>query len=270
LGETETVLRTLPALFAAATVPVAYLLGSRLLGTAQGLVAAALLATNAFFISHAQEVRSYSLSALLATVSTLFFVQVVDGRSRAGWGGYVAATALGMYAHFFTALVVVAHVVSLVFLPCRDIPFRALATAYSAVGVLVAPLAYFAAFNDVGQVDWIPKPDVNRLAQGVRDLTGGGDALTYVYEVLFVLALGLLARHLRLRGRSQEAWSVALVLLWVVLPVGIAFGASYVKPLFVSRYLLVRSQHSASWRPVHYLCQLPTGSWPSGTPRLSL
>jgi mannosyltransferase len=239
VGEAEAVLRSLPAAFGAATVPVLYVLVARLFGRLQGIVAATLLTVNAFYIAHAQELRGYSMSAFLVTTSTLFFVQFVRTRTRASWIGYVAVSALGMYAHFFVALVLVAHVLSLAFSPRRDVPAGGLAAAYALVAALIAPLGYFVLFNDVGQVDWIPPPNLAVLRSALVGLTGGGDVLLYLYGVFLLLALVFLVRHLVGGGRSHLTWATALVVLWAGLPVGIAFGISYVKPLFIARYLLV-------------------------------
>src|SRR2546425_3307417 len=60
-GESESAVRGLSVLFGVLAVPAIYLVGARLFGRAAGLVAALLLAVNAFFIQYAQEARSYSL-----------------------------------------------------------------------------------------------------------------------------------------------------------------------------------------------------------------
>jgi mannosyltransferase len=239
LGRSELVLRVLPALFGTVTVPLLYVLTTRLFGPVQGVAAALLLATNAFFIKHVQEVRGYSLSAMLGAASTLLFVELMRRRTRLTWAGYVLAGGLGLYAHFFVAWVLLAHVASLAFLRRRDIPVKSLAAAYLCIAVLAAPLAYFVAFRDVGQVDWIGEHSLWRLEGAWRSLTGGGPVLPYAYAVLFAIALGGLVSRTRRTGRTPESWAQALVILWALLPIGTAFGISYLKPLFIPRYLLV-------------------------------
>src|SRR5918992_1166084 len=239
LGTSEFALRVLPALFGAATLPLLYLLTARLFGRAQGVIAALVLATNSFFIMHVQEVRGYSLSALLAVASTLFFVDLVRRGTRLSWAGYVLAGGLGMYAHFFVAWVLGAHIASLAFLPRRDIPFKKLLSACLSIAALAAPLAYFVVFKDVGQVDWIGEHGLWRLRGAWLNLSGRGTVLPYAYAVLSAVALWLLVSRARRQGRSQETWALALVILWTLLPIALAFGISYLKPLFIPRFLLV-------------------------------
>jgi mannosyltransferase len=239
-GESEQVLRILPALFAIATVPVLYILCLRLLGRAEAFAACALLVTNAFFIAHGQDLRSYSLAALLATLSTLAFERLVRRGSAAAWAAYVFVAALAMYAHFFSAFVIAAHVASLAFLPKRTIAATRVFAAYACVVVLISPLIFFVAFNDVGQVDWIPDATWNRLQGALGDLAGmGGGLLLGAYGVFCAVGLGSMTYVVFKKRRSMQSWSLVLVACWLVFPIVGAFVLSQFKPLFVSRYLLV-------------------------------
>jgi Dolichyl-phosphate-mannose-protein mannosyltransferase len=71
---TLTFVRTLSALFSIATIPTLYALGKKLFNENVGLLAAGLLAINAFHIKHAQNARSYSLFVFLVTLATLLLV----------------------------------------------------------------------------------------------------------------------------------------------------------------------------------------------------
>src|SRR5207245_3856486 len=73
LGKSEFFVRTLSVVFALATIPVLYLLGRRLFDSRVGLVAAALLAVNAYFVRYSQEARSYTLMLFLCMLSSLYF-----------------------------------------------------------------------------------------------------------------------------------------------------------------------------------------------------
>jgi mannosyltransferase len=61
LGDSEFTVRLLSVISAVATVPVVYFLGKSLFDARVGLIAALLLAMNAFHIQYSQEARSYSL-----------------------------------------------------------------------------------------------------------------------------------------------------------------------------------------------------------------
>jgi uncharacterized membrane protein len=75
-GGSEFFIRSLSVLFAIACVPVIFLLGRRLLDSRIGLIAAALLAVNAYHVQYSQEARGYSLMVLLCSLSSLYFLNV--------------------------------------------------------------------------------------------------------------------------------------------------------------------------------------------------
>src|SRR3990172_582588 len=117
LGKSEFAIRELSAVFAIASVPVFYSLGSRLFDTRAGLIAALFLSVNAFFIEFAQEARGYSLLLLLVVASTYYFIKTIDQSCWINKLGYVIMSTLALYTHFFAALVFIAHGFSVLFLP---------------------------------------------------------------------------------------------------------------------------------------------------------
>src|SRR5260370_29673726 len=69
LGTTEGFIRGLSVLFSVATVPALYALGARLFERVAGLLAAWLLAINAYHIRYAQEASGYALVVCLSTLA---------------------------------------------------------------------------------------------------------------------------------------------------------------------------------------------------------
>jgi mannosyltransferase len=105
-GTDEFGLRSLSALFGAATVPVGYLIGRQLASRRAGLVMAALIAVNPMLIWYSQEARSYSLLVFFGALSMLFFVRALNtgrGRDLAFWA---LASALALCSHYFGVFLV--------------------------------------------------------------------------------------------------------------------------------------------------------------------
>ena len=106
-GDSEVALRTLPALFGAATVPVAYAAVVELRQPRLAARAAALLvAVSPMLVWYSQEARPYSLIALMGGLSFLLFVRVWrDGADRdlAVWAAVAAAT---VAVHYFAAFLI--------------------------------------------------------------------------------------------------------------------------------------------------------------------
>jgi len=86
LGSTEGFIRGLSVLFSVATVPALYALGARLFGRVAGLLAAWLLAINAYHIRYAQEARSYALVVFIATLATWLLVRNLQEPASAHLG----------------------------------------------------------------------------------------------------------------------------------------------------------------------------------------
>ncbi len=92
-GTGEAGLRSLSALFGAATIPLAYLIGKDLLSRRAGLITAALVALNPMLIWYSQEARSYALLVLLCAASLLFFLRA--RRSGEAWDLAAVVAVLG-------------------------------------------------------------------------------------------------------------------------------------------------------------------------------
>ena len=74
-------MRSLSALFGAATVPLAYCIGAELSSRRAGLITAALVAVNPMLIWYSQEARSYALLVFFCAASLLFFARALRTRS---------------------------------------------------------------------------------------------------------------------------------------------------------------------------------------------
>src|SRR5260370_7408128 len=112
----------LSVLFGLAALPIVWAIGDRLLGRRVGLIAASLLAINAFHIKHSQEVRGYILLVLLAALSMFLFVRGIEQPSRKTWIMYALVTTLTIYSHLFGVFILPSHWIPLLSLPPQTIP----------------------------------------------------------------------------------------------------------------------------------------------------
>src|ERR1700737_4349856 len=139
-GSSEGFVRGLSVLFSVATVPVIFFLAARLFDRRAALLAALLLAINAFHIRYAQEARSYAMLVFFAVLATWLFARNLQEPSSAHWGIYAAVCALATYSHFFGGLLLPAHAISL--LSWRDeIPWRKYVRSLLVYGGLISPIS---------------------------------------------------------------------------------------------------------------------------------
>lgn len=92
---------------------------------------------------YSQDARSHTLLVFLVTLSSLFLLQSVREGSRRNWIRYVVTSTLAIYAHSFAVFVLVAHWVSLLFLPRRQAPSRRFVPTTAAIGLLALPMVLF-------------------------------------------------------------------------------------------------------------------------------
>jgi mannosyltransferase len=239
LGDSEYVMRSMSVLFSAATVPFIYALGSRLFGRNVGLIAAWLLAINAFHIHYAQEARAYALVVFLATVSTYLLVRNLQEPASASWRLYGILLAVMICSHILSLLVVVAHGAAILCLPARTIPWKGLARSAAWFVCLSVPMAVLVLMVKADPLNWVPKTDASVVLVYLVLTAGNRGTLLLALDAIAVALLILVAGRSAWRhGRTRENWGYLLVLFWFFLPFAIALSISIVRPMFVPRYLL--------------------------------
>jgi 4-amino-4-deoxy-L-arabinose transferase-like glycosyltransferase len=105
-GVGEVGLRSLSAVFGAATIPVAYLVGRELASRRAGLITAAIVAVNPMLIWYSQEARSYAPLVFFGAVSLFFFVRSLRTRAGRDLALWALASALALCSHYFAVFAV--------------------------------------------------------------------------------------------------------------------------------------------------------------------
>jgi mannosyltransferase len=224
-GTGEIGLRSLSALFGAATVPVGYLIGRQLATRRAGLLLAALIAVNPMLIWYSQEARSYALLVFFGALSMYFFARALNsgrGRDLAFW---TLASALALCSHYFAVFAVTIEAAWLIVaLRAR---WRLLLPALG--GVLATGLALLPLANSqtnpthLGWIENSPLPE--RLWEtAVSFLVGEtghviAEAPRDRYAVVPLILAGLALILVVLRGERRERRGAALGL---VLGLGVA------------------------------------------------
>ena len=228
-GSSPVLVRSLSVLFSLGAVAAVYFLGLRLFKSTIGLIASALLASNAWELRYAQEARSYTLMAFLCILSTLFFVRHVESSSPRDRRLYIAISALAVYAHFFSGLLFVAH---WAWLRLHDRPRASneLRRTWSRIALYVSPVVLFISATGVGPLNWVQRPGTTVLWKLLLDICGNGGPLLVAAYAIFSLVAFLVRRNLAHR------WNLQLLALWVAVPITIILVISIARPLFVPRY----------------------------------
>jgi len=237
-GGSESFVRALSVLFAVASIPAIYWLGKRLFDARVGLIAASLLAVNAYHLQYSQEARSYSLMVLLCLLSSLYFLKCLALPSRRNRAAYIVCSALAVYAQFFAVLLVLAQWLCLRRLESDSASTR-VKNDWRWIALAISPVLVFVATTGTGPLRWVQRPGFKDLWTLALHFTGNGGALLLgAFATACLAALLPLWRERQLRRFSWDAWHYWFLLLWIVVPLLLTLGVSLVKPLFVPRYFI--------------------------------
>lgn len=235
----EAFLRGLSVIFSVATVPLLYALGARLFGRAAGLAAALLLALSAYQIRYAQEARAYALVAFLATLATLLLVRNLQQPASARWGAYSVVCALVVYAQILAVLLILAHAVSLLWLP-RDPATRAKTSkdfgrAARWFTWMILPILAIGLHIGSTPAAWVSTPTAGELSGFFQSAAGNAGIVLAIFDLLLLLAFAFVLRRAQ---RNAQAWPIALVLSWLLVPPAALLAVSAVRPIFLGRYVM--------------------------------
>ena len=108
-GTTEVAYRSLSLVFGASAISFGYVLVRRLFGRKAAWVSLLLLVLSPMLIRYGQEARMYTLAATITLAATFTLTFAVKSKRRLPWVIYGILVALGMWTHYFTALVWISH-----------------------------------------------------------------------------------------------------------------------------------------------------------------
>lgn len=202
-GTGEEGVRSLSALFGAATIPLGYVAGARLADRRTGLIGAAFLAFNPFLVWFAQEARAYALMVLLCTAGLCLFLVWLQDRRTGALAGWAVVSALALATHYYSALMVGAELGWMLF-AAKDARRRVLLAAapVAAAGVALVPLALAQRSNRLAVPLAEESSTVLRTLQVPKQFAVGFDAPLEVPLAVVCLVLAVAGAAL-LRSRPE-------------------------------------------------------------------
>jgi len=244
-GQSEFFIRSLSVVIGAATVPAVYWLAAMLYDRRVAWISSALLAFNAFSVRYSQEARSYALFTLLAALSSGYMIAFLREPSRGRRSGYLIASILAVYAHFYALLLVGAQWIALRLLKRRDAGDESgkaaneLSSAWKVIGLGVLPLLVFVAKTGAGPIRWIHRPGLRDLIQFCEHMAGSTTVLLpLVYIVVCLAAIVPFGKRLLTGGPDWQTWRVQFLLIWLIGPPVLTVLLSFARPVFLARYMI--------------------------------
>jgi uncharacterized membrane protein len=264
-GDSEVSLRLPSVLFGLLSIPMIYKIGSAIFDKKVGALASLLLAIAMIHIRYSQEARGYSLMALLALVSMYYFIGILQTPSLARSTGYVIATGLLLYTHFYGLLIVLCqniYYLTILTFSSDDTPLRLRSWILTQAILFLSFMPWLRVL--ITQVlviqdgYWIPTPSIQSLLETLLEYAGSSRLLLGIFAAFLLLSFISLTRrrqgnakkNVLLQSAEKWTWSIRLshnkmtllLLLWLVVPILLPFVLSqFSTPIYYTRYTLAAS-----------------------------
>ncbi len=261
-GQSEFMLRLLPALAGALAVPLSWAWVRRMWPTRQWLaiVTSLLVATSPILIFYSQEARMYTIVVLLALLSLVAATALVQ---RPGWGvalAFIVANWLMVGYHYYSLLLIGAELLFFLLVAVYRRSAQALLWWFGAGLVAILPIAAWMLFSPgfhstlavaMGSGAGAAAPAAGQFLDEIwRDLSFGGirwqtEATQWGYLLLPLAGLGLgvlFWGDMHGSGINPWSWLVAFVILLPLLFSALFFrtlAARYILFVMPALYLLV-------------------------------
>jgi 4-amino-4-deoxy-L-arabinose transferase-like glycosyltransferase len=105
-GNSEFILRFIPAILGMLTIPLFYFIGKELLDRNVGILSAALLAFSSFHIYYSQDARAYTAMLFFASLSILFFLKAIRESDYKNWILFGLFSAIAFWMHFYVIVLI--------------------------------------------------------------------------------------------------------------------------------------------------------------------
>jgi uncharacterized membrane protein len=225
------------------SIPFVYILSSKIYNKQIGLMTTIIFILSPFINWYANEARMYSLLLLLAVLNSIFFIDILRKNKRISWIGFIATAILGIYTHYFYWLFLLSNALFYL-INYRQFP-RELFQKFSIVGIIlilsISPWIYYVVnlgsaantkpilkspssvdlFNTFSQYIFGFQPDlINSI-------------ILAAWPVVVIIIFTSLQRKLK------YSIFTTFVAIHILIPIGLVFILSYLRPMFLSRYLII-------------------------------
>ena len=236
-GESEAVLRFIPAILGILTIPAFYFMGAEILDRNTGIVAAALLAFSPFQIFYSQEARAYAPMLFFFSLALLFFLRLLRSWGRRDAILFSIFAAVAFWTHFYAFVPILSLFLFAIVVKAKEIAKNLrsaipLAVPIAVFSLLTLPLIYYAVQLFTLRTGTPPTFGIQGIAtitQTIIQISGFSEILAYVLVALFIVGIASLS----LKDRT-----IALLLVFVLaFSLVLSVFLSYRMPM-VPRYLI--------------------------------
>lgn len=253
--------RTLSLIFFTATIIPLYFMIKEAAGRKLALISITMFSLSPFIAWYSNEARMYTLFTFATSLVHLYFLRFLRSDGKAARGGLISSMVLGMYTHYFFLFMLASQGIYLLIysyskwsklekpavgfirsLLSRDSIIVSYALSLLTAGLFFAPwIIYVISGGSASNTQpLIAPPTSYNIFQTFVNFIFGFQTLSIQSDLVSLWPLSVLIlffiftkkKHIPVKNLSYFA-------MVTFFPIILVFGLSYLKPIFLSRYLIL-------------------------------
>ncbi|MEX0597753.1 MAG: glycosyltransferase family 39 protein [Candidatus Paceibacterota bacterium] len=227
------------------SIPLVYILFTKIYTKKIGLMTTILFILSPFINWYANEARMYSLLLFLALLNSIFFIDILKKDNTKSWVGFILTAILGIYTHYFYWLFLISnalfYLVSYKHFSKHLLPKFIISSIILLISI--APWIYYvislgSAANTKPELQSPTSIDFSNIfSQYIFGFQT--DIINKI--ILSSWPIIVIIIFTSLQRKFKYPIFNTFVIFQILIPIGLAFMLSYLRPIFLSRYLIVSS-----------------------------
>lgn len=236
-GESEFVLRFIPALLGTLTIPVVYFIGKEFQGQNVGVIAAALLTFSPFHIYYSQEARAYAPMLFFFSLALHFYLKASRSNEIRSWALFGIFSAIAFWTHFYVAVPIAILILHALVTSAgrirsdpgsaKNLGFAIIAFVVASLPLLIVAVSLFFARTSSAPAFGVQGLDV--IYQTLYQISGFSDLILIIFTLLFLLGV--------IYTWNRDRNGALLLIFMMALPLAASIILSSRMPM-VPRYLI--------------------------------
>ncbi len=226
-GNSEAILRFIPALLGVLTIPLVYVIGREFYDRNVGIIAAAAITVSPFLIFYSQEARAYTMMMFFVALAMVFFLLAMKSDDLKDWVLFGVFSALAFWSHFYGFVLIASLVLYALYAKAGRIQkdIRNLLPVAVAVGVfslICLPLIIVTIQLYFIRTAGAPTYGIQGfglISETFRQMSGFSDIAMMVFFILFVV--GIIQAYLT--DRDKGVFLISLTVLTFVISYILSF-----------------------------------------------
>ncbi len=253
-GDSEIATRSLSSLLGIISIFFMYHLGRLLFNRETGMIASLIVAVSTFHITYSQELRMYSLMAVLTLASMFFFIKMMRERSIKFIVYYQLSSILLLYSHVYGFFIILAQNLYLTVTSLKStkqnpyIPLKKWITLQILLLVAFIPWIWVLIHQIIGikngsfvNINWLPSPHLSDLFN-TFSLYTYYDPITLALFSLLSLSVLITWKKFGRNIKIQKSDTHLFIFLWLLVPILMPFVISELAfPIYYPKYTISAS-----------------------------